>query len=483
MKVSIKIKSSVFLAFLLLLTVSILSNLVLRGIRNNQKNDYETYLEQQTKIANTYIKQIDRTKSIEGTEQFLQQNAQQIVLQLNSINGMHTAIYDMNGKEIINSMPDNSRIDIKNILSHALKNQIAYEVVGDSIEYMAPLYNVNQIGVIKFSYSLKKSIKFYSDIKSLFIRIGFIVFVFSFIAAYLYSSRISKSIIKIKKDTLDIKNGIYNRVIPMRRNDELGELSEDIYYMSSKIEKNIEKMEDEQKKLNLAVKKLKALENQQKTFIGNITHEFKTPLTVIKTYMDMLDIYPDDEKLLKDAKVNIVKETQRLYEMVEKILHLSSLQKYDFEVQCEKIDVKDVLEEICSRMQGKANKFNISIIKNMQSAFILGDKENLMHIFINLIDNAIKYNDIKGKIFINIYTKDKRVFIEVVDTGMGIPKEERDKIFEPFYTVNKDKSKHHSGTGLGLPLVKELIEKQKGTISLLDTKEKGTTFLISFPAL
>ena len=125
---------------------------------------------------------------------------------------------------------------------------------------MAPLYNVNQIGVIKFSYSLKKSIKFYSDIKSLFIRIGFIVFVFSFIAAYVYSSRISKSIIKIKKDTLDIKNGIYNRVIPMRRNDELGELSEDIYYMSSKIEKNIEKMEDEQKKLNLAVKKLRALE-------------------------------------------------------------------------------------------------------------------------------------------------------------------------------------------------------------------------------
>ncbi len=481
MKVSIKIKSSVFLAFILLLTVSILSTLVLRGIRNNQKYDYETYLKQQTKIANTYIRQIDRTESVEDTEHFLQQNAQQIILQLNSINGMHTVIYDMNGKEIVNSMPYNYIIDIKDILSHALKDEIAYKIVGDYIEYMAPLYNVNQIGVIKFHYSLKKSSDFYSDIKSLFIKIGSVVFVFSFICSYFYFSRVSKSIVKIKKDTLDIKRGVYNNIVPIRRNDELGELSEDIYYMSSQIEKNIEKMEEEQKKLKLAVQKLKKLENQQKTFIGNITHEFKTPLTVIKTYMDMLDIYPDDPKLLQDAKVNIVKETQRLYEMVEKTLHLSSLEKYDFEVQCEKIDVKEVLEEICSRMQGKAKKFNISIIKSLQSNFILGDKENLMHIFINLIDNAIKYNEVKGEIFINTYNKDKKVFIEVADTGIGIPKESRQKIFEPFYTVNKNSSKYHGGTGLGLPLVKSLIEKQKGTISLLDTKQKGTTFLISFP--
>ncbi|MCY6485246.1 HAMP domain-containing sensor histidine kinase [Clostridium aestuarii] len=483
MKVSIKIKFSVFLAILLLLTMSILSKLVLSGITNNQKKDYETYLAQQVKIANTYIRQMYLTKSIEDRKQFLQESAQELVAQLNSINGMYTAIYDMNGKEITNSMPYNNRTDVKELLSHALKDQIAYQIVGDYAEYIAPLYNVDQIGVIKFHYSLKKNIDFYNDIKALFMKIGAVVFVFSFIGAYFYFNTFSKSIVKLKKDTLDIKSGLYNDIVPLRRNDELGELSEGIYYMSSQIEKNIKKMEEEQQKLRLAVQKLKALEKQQKTFIGNITHEFKTPLTVIKTYMDLLNIYSDDPNLLKDAKVNIVKETQRLYEMVEKILHLSSLQKYDFEFQYEKIDVKEILEEICSRMQGKAQKFNISLIKNLQSVFILGDKENLMHIFINLIDNAIKYNKVNGEIFINSYTKDKKVFIEVADTGIGIPKEAREKIFEPFYTVNKDRSKNHGGTGLGLSLVKELIEKQKGTILLLDTKEKGTTFLISFPSL
>ncbi|QZY54523.1 sensor histidine kinase [Crassaminicella profunda] len=483
MKVSIKIKSSVFLAILLLLTVSILSTLVLNGIQNNQKKDYEMYLARQVKIANTYIRQMYLTKSIEDQEQFLQKSAQELVLQLNSINGMHIAIYDMNGKELVNSMPYNNRTDTKELLSHALKDQIAYEIVGEHVVYMAPLYNERQIGVIKFHYSLKKNIDFYNAIKVLFMKIGVVVFVFSFISAYFYFNTFTKSIFKLKKDTRDIKMGLYNRIIPLTRTDEIGELSEDIYYMSSRIEKNIKEMEEEQEKLKLAVQKLKALEKQQKIFIGNITHEFKTPLTVIRTYIDLLDMYSDDPNLLRDAKVNIAKETQRLYEMVEKILYLSSLQKYDFEFQCEKIDVKEILEEICSRMEGKAQKFNILIIKSLQSGFILGDKENLMHIFINLIDNAIKYNKVQGKIFINSYMRDKKVFIEVADTGIGIPKEARKKIFEPFYTVNKDQSQNHEGTGLGLSLVKELIEKQKGIISVLDTNEKGTTFLISFPAL
>ncbi len=483
MKGSIKVKFSVFLALLLLLTVSILSTLVLRGVRNNQKNDYEMYLAQQVKIANTYIKQMYLEESIDNTEEFLQNNAQQLALQMNSISGMYIGIYDMGGRELTDFLAANIREDVEDILSHARNNQIVYKIVGEYIEYMAPLYNENQIGVIQLHYSLKKDIQFYNDIKNLFISIGFGVFVFSFIIAYFYFNRFSKSIVKLKKDTVDIKMGLYSSIVPLKRKDELGDLSEGIYYMSNQIEKNIKTMETEQQNLKLAVEKLGALEKQQKTFIGNITHEFKTPLTVIKTYMDLLELYSDDSNLLEEAKVNIAKEAQRLNEMVEKSLHLSSLEKYDFEFECREIDVKDILEEICSRMQGKAQKFNITLTKKLESGVILGDKENLMHIFINLIDNAIKYNEVNGEIFIKSFTKDKKVFIEVSDTGIGIPKEAREKIFEPFFTVNKDRSKNHGGTGLGLSLVKELIEKQKGTIMILDTKEKGTTFLISFPSL
>lgn len=484
MKVSIKIKSSAFLATLLILTVSILSILVLRGIKNNQQKQQEEYLARQGKIANTYVKQMYITDPIKDEEEFLQRNAQELVRQLNSINGMRAVIYDMEGKEVVSSMAFSDTAKIKETLSYALDGNISYEVSENTIIYIAPLYNnERQIGAIKFEYSIENDISFYNEIKSLFIRIGFVVFIFSFIAGYFYFNRYVEFILRLKKDVLNIKRGLYNDIVPYKRNDELGELSEGLYYMSNQIEKNIKEIKDEHQKLKLVLEKVKKLEKQQKVFIGNITHEFKTPLTVIKAYSDLLEMYSDDPNLLKDARANIAKETERLYEMVEKVLYLSSLEKYDFEFQTEKLDIKEILEDICSRMKGKAQKFNISMITNIQSSVILGDKESLVHIFTNLIDNGIKYNEPKGKLLIKNYIKDKYVYIEISDTGIGIPKEAKERIFESFYTVNKGRSKKHGGIGLGLSIVKELIEKQNGNISLSDNEPKGTIFLISFPIL
>lgn len=483
MKVSIKVKFSIFLAILLLLTVSILSALVLRGIKNNQMKEYEIYLANQVKITNNYINQIDSENPIEDGDEFLKLNAQKLKYQLDLIHKIDSTIYDIDGKKLTKDTGFKTGFNVKDMVSSALNDQIVYKIVDEYIYYIAPIYkDNNQIGVIEIDYNIKKGINFYNDIQLLFIKIGTITFLLSFACSYFYFDRFSKSIIRLKKDTLYIKSGLYNKVNPIKRNDELGELSDGIYYMSTQIEENINKMKDEKEKLQLVLEKLKEVEKQQKNFIGNITHEFKTPLTVIKTYMDLIDIYPDDVNLINDAKVNVVKETQRLWDMVEKILHLSSLQKYDFELKCEEIDVKDILEEICSRMQGKVKKFNLELITNLQSGIMFGDKENLMHIFINLIDNAIKYNKIDGKIFVNSYIKDNKVTVEISDTGIGIPIEEIDKIFEPFYTINKDRSKKHGSTGLGLSLVKELVERQNGSIRLLKDKEE-TAFLIEFPTL
>jgi len=483
MKISIKIKFSAFLGTLLILTVSVLSIIVLRGIKSNQQKEHEEYLAHQTKIANTYVNQMYITEPLSNKDEFLKKNAQELVRQLNSMNGMHAVIYDMRGEEIISSMAFNNSNKNQEILSYALNGKIAYELKTDTIVYIAPLYNDIQIGAVKFEYSIEDDINFYNEIKALFISIGFIVFIFSFIVGYFYFNKYAEFILKLKKDTLNIKMGRYNIIVPCKRNDELGELSEGLYYMSNQIEKNIKEINEEHQKFKLTLEKVKKLEKQQRTFIGNITHEFKTPITVIKAYSDLLEIYSDDPNLLQDAKVNIAKETQRLYEMVEKILYLSSLEKYDFELQAQKIDIKEVLEEICSRMKGKAQKFNINMITNVQSATILGDKESLVHIFTNLIDNGIKYNEPKGNLYINNYIKDTYVFIEVSDTGIGVPEEVKEKIFEAFYTVNKDRSKKYGGVGLGLSIVKELVEKQNGTISLRDNETNGTTFLISFPIL
>ncbi|CAH2214551.1 sensor histidine kinase [Tepidibacter aestuarii] len=489
MKLSIKLKSSVFLGVHLLLTVSVLSILVLHGIEKYQKKQYEDYLMQQAKIANVYIRQVyltDGTK--EDPKKFFQKSGRDIAMQLGTMSGMHVILYDIAGKNVGDSAPFINEIDTLDALSFTLKDKIAYEVTGDSLYYLAPihindyLYDTNeQIGVVQFHYSLKNSINFYKNIKNLLYRIGICIFIFSFTIAYFYNKRFVEVIVKLKKTIEKIKMGKFDEVTLLKRKDELGDLSQGIYYMSCKIEKNIIGMKEEQQKLRLAIEKLKILEQQQQQFIGNVTHEFKTPLTVIKAYVDLIEMYKDDEQLLEDGMLNIKKETERLYDMVEKVLRLASLEKYDFEMQSEKIQVEEVLQDICGRMKGKAEKFGISLYEELHRAVIIGDKECFMRIFINLLDNAIKYNEPGGKIIIKNYIRGKNVCIEVKDTGIGIPMEVREKIFEPFYTVNKDRSRQSGGTGLGLTLVKELVEKQKGKIELLNTEKEGSTFLISFP--
>lgn len=481
MRVSIKIKFSVFLATLLLLTVSILSLLVLKGIEKDQQTQYEEFLAQQARIANLYFVQSSLTEINMTPKDFLSAKGKEIAGQLGMMNGQLVSLYDNNGKKVGESISKSNTNDLKDILSYALKNKVAYQVEGDSVYYMAPLkIRGEQVGVVQLHYSLIRNHEFYSNIKTLFIYIGATIFVLSFFLGYFYFNSFAHGILRLKNIAEEIQKGKYNTEILDRR-DELGELSEGIYYMSRQIMKTIEDMESEQKKLTLAVEKLSNLEKQQKQFIGNVTHEFKTPLTSIKAYIDLLEMYPDDANLLETAKINIKNETNRLYNLVDKVLQLSALEKYEFEYNMEKIALKDLILKVCSSLKGKMDKFKIDLETNLIEAPIKADRESMAIILVNLLDNAIKYNKTNGKIFVRSYIVDSKVCIEIDDTGIGMPKEAELKIFEPFYTVDKNRSRQKGGIGLGLSLVKELVEKQKGSITLLKTGPEGSTFKMLFP--
>lgn len=475
-------KSILFLGCLLILTVTLMSYLVLQGVKQDQQKQVESHLAQETRIANMYIRQTFLLDTTSEFVMFLQVQGDDLAKQLELMSGMPVAIYDMNGNEVGNSVTLEVQSDVTAILSYALKDNIAYQTSGDYMDYMAPIYDFNgQIGVIKFRYSLKQSMAFYENVKSLFINIGVGILILSFVVGYFYFNGFVSSILKLKQDTNRIENGEYDLIVPFKKKDEIGELSRDIHRMSQQIETYFEEMTAEHEKLSLAVEKLKKLERKQKEFIGNITHEFKTPLTVIKAYVDLLDMYDDDPQLLADSKRIITKESDRLYEMVEKTLLLSSVEKYDFELQTEKVDTKALIEDVCQRMSGKAMKFQIELSHDLVEAHILGDKESLMQIFINLIDNGIKYNVPEGKVSISSRIEKDNVYIEIQDTGIGIPADDRSRVFEAFYTVSKDRAKSTGGTGLGLSLVRELVNKQRGEIRILDKVGKGTTFLIEFP--
>lgn len=481
MKISIKTKYSAFIAILLLTTLSILSSLMLQGIKNNQKRQYEDYLMQQGEVVNNYVKQSYLIETIKDPEEFLKEKSQGLVNQFGIMSKMHVILYDMSGRELANSRPLADKSDVKELIKYVTKNKSAYFEEDNNIIFLYPVDNSNkQIGVIQFSYSIEKNKIFYTNTKYLFLYVGIFVFISCFILGYLYISPLTKGILELKNAASSIEEGDYDTIAPLKRNDELGELSRGIYFMGFKIKRTSDEMKEEQKKLKLALEKLEILGKQQKQFIGNVTHEFKTPLTVIRAYSDLMDMYPDDGELIKEARENINKETQRLSDMVGKVLELSSLEKYDFELRKEPVDISDILNDICTRMKGKIQKYGLHLKTNIQHYVIMADRESLMQIFINLIDNAIKYNRYNGEIWVECSMNKNQVFILVGDTGIGIPIDERSKIFEPFYKVNKDHTSQSGGTGLGLSLVKGLVESQGGTITLLDTNQQETIFEVKF---
>lgn len=375
-------------------------------------------------------------------------------------------------------------------MDYALQNKIAYHEQGETLLYAAPLDGPDgQMGAVWIQYPVQSYHEFYTRILQLFIWAGITVVALSFILGYLFYNRFAVAITRLKRSADSIREGNYITESPVRRKDELGELGQGIYYMSTSIQQNITAMHAEQQKLQLAIEKLQALEQQQKQYIGNISHEFKTPLTSIKAYVELLDMYKDDPQLLDDATSNIGKETERLYEMVEKVLHLSALEKYDFENQAEDVEVSALLEDACGRMRGKAEKFALNMELDLEPAVIRSDRESLMHIFINMLDNAIKYNIPDGVIRVKseLQMQERQAVIRIYNSGTPIPAEAREKIFEPFYTVNKDRARKTGGTGLGLSLVKQFVEKQGGTITLLPSSTsdsqngEGVTFQLVFP--
>lgn len=194
-------------------------------------------------------------------------------------------------------------------------------------------------------------------------------------------------------------------------------------------------------------------------------------------------MYRDDPLLLEEARANMRKEADRLLEMVEKVLRLSELEQYEFSQRPEPVELRPLLEEAARRLQAKATQLGIAVRVEADEATVMADRESLVHIFLNVLDNAVKYNEPGGRVDLSCIARGADAVVRVRDTGIGIPDEAREKLFEPFYTVSKDRARLSGGTGLGLSLVKRIVLLQGGTIELLPAlpDERGSTFEITLP--
>lgn len=225
------------------------------------------------------------------------------------------------------------------------------------------------------------------------------------------------------------------------------------------------------------------LENMRRDFVANVSHELKTPLTSISGFIETLIMNENLEVNKRNRFLAIIqKESDRLKRLIEDILLLSSIENKNNLVR-EEIILFDVFKEVYDMISYIANSKNIDLSYEFEDekVIIQAYGDYMKQLLLNLIDNAIKYTPEGGKVIIKQFTKNDEIIIEVIDNGMGIPKEDQSKIFQRFYRVDKARSRSVGGTGLGLAITKHIVNSLNGTISVESEVGKGSKFITKLP--
>lgn len=223
------------------------------------------------------------------------------------------------------------------------------------------------------------------------------------------------------------------------------------------------------------------LQNEQlrHEFTANVSHELKTPLHVISGYSEMLASGKVSSEDTPHFAGKIYKESKRMVQLVEDIIKLSHLDEID-QVPMETLDVYAIAKNVLDSLSTKASQRQIRLQLTGQSTMMFGNPALIHSILYNICDNAITYNRDKGSVEVTITSNKKDVFLAIKDTGLGIPKEEQNRIFERFYRVDKSRSKKVGGTGLGLSIVKHALKLHNATIQVQSQENIGTQMLLTF---
>ena len=231
--------------------------------------------------------------------------------------------------------------------------------------------------------------------------------------------------------------------------------------------------------INFMAKEINASETLKNEFISSISHELRTPLTAIRGWSEtILNTKEKNEEILSKGMSIISKEVLRLSEMVEELLDFSKIQNGQFVLKKDKMDILAELEEAVLIYSDIALKEGKNLVYNEQKTvpIIYGDKNRIRQVFINIIDNAIKYSQAGDSITIYTEVLEKKVKIFIKDTGCGVSKKDIPHITEKFYKANSTKK----GSGIGLSVVKEIVKKHDGKINFESSPKKGTTVILEF---
>ena len=280
------------------------------------------------------------------------------------------------------------------------------------------------------------------------------------IFAIFFSNSFTKRLRKIMISMRIIREGDYSHKVKVGGNDELTVLGDEF---------------------NNLMERLQISEQKRRNFVSDASHELKTPLASIKLLTDSILQNDMDPEMVKEFVGDIGNEADRLNRMSQKLLSLSRIESQE-DSDCEIVYLTPTVERVMRMLAGIAQENNITMhTQIIQDSPILIIEDDLYQIIFNLVENGIKYNVSGGQLTVTLDRQEDNAVIRVTDTGVGIPADSVGHVFERFYRVDKARSRKSGGSGLGLSIVRNMVERNGGKITVDSAVNKGSTFTLYFP--
>ena len=334
----------------------------------------------------------------------------------------------------------------------------AIKLVNPDYKSSALLYGIKVESGYIFLFTMLSNVnKNYNIVKDQLLYLAIVVIILAIVISLFLAKVLSEPIVSITEKSKLLANGNYNIDFEHHGIKEIDELADSLNYLESEVSKT---------------------EEYRRDLMANVSHDLKTPLTMIKAYAEMVrDItYKDKEKMVANLNV-IIEETDRLNILVGDILALSKLQSAADTLEIETFDLTKEINDILKRydylIETEGYQFNISM---PEKVIVRADKNKINQVIYNLINNAINYTGDDKQVYLTIKEEKKSYEIAIKDTGKGIEKDKIDHIWEKYYKNEKNHKRNVVGTGLGLSIVKNILESHNFEYGVKSTKNKGTTF-------
>lgn len=354
-------------------------------------------------------------------------------------------------KEIIERCASHDRVEIDTLGIYKFPHYIAAQSLGEEGEFFAFA-----------TKPLAEARTLLSKISNIYYLWAIIPLAFMFVAIYFMTYKLTKPLKSMSEAAKAMSKGDFSKRVPVTSDDEIGELAVSF---------------------NMMTNSLSRLESMRRSFVGDVSHELKTPMTTISGFIDGILDGTIKETEHKYYLSIVSQEVKRLSRLVNGMLSMTRLESGEFSLNPKKFDFFELLCTIMISQEQRIEKANLEIsgLESLGGIDIIADKDLIYQVVYNLVDNAIKFSDEKGKISFDLEDNNTDLIFTITNTGKGIPEKELPYVFERFYKGDKSRSAVKNSTGLGLYIVKTIISAHKGKISVTSKQNEFTAFKVVLP--